>query len=269
MTAATADVWIQPRAGQALQPADAAIEYLRRYCMQLVPVYVLAMAPFSVVVFLLIDAIYARHREALPFYCLLLTGATAWRWIGLGMLQRGVQTRLRGDPPRPLRDRLPAILLARLSACMALTWGSFLVLPSFYGLFLSGFAAPILLEHEGRALPAVLRALGWIHRAAWRLCKVALAFALAGLLLLIGLLAFQLLLTETVLPDFLGLRAQDLALTLGSGAWGMCLLYLVCLPVDLLWAIASVMLFYDLQARRLGTDLRARIQALGVEEEGP
>jgi len=63
MTAAAPDVWIQPRTGQALQPADAAIEYLRRYCIQILPVYVVAMAPFSVVMFLLIDAISALHRE--------------------------------------------------------------------------------------------------------------------------------------------------------------------------------------------------------------
>src|SRR5947207_3033131 len=50
----------------ALPPLDAALEYLRERPMRVLPLYLVAMAPMSVGVFLLIDAVTSGHRGALP-----------------------------------------------------------------------------------------------------------------------------------------------------------------------------------------------------------
>lgn len=253
-------------AGSTLQPLDLAIEYLRFSGMRILPLYLLAMAPFSACVFLLIDSVTSQHRSVLPFECLLLTLATGWRWLWLAVAQRRVQADLRGEEPLPVRKRFFSILLTRLVSSFCMTWGGLILFPAFYGFFLSHCATPVLLEKEGKSVKQLTQAIGWIHRAGWQLTKMMLAFSIAILLAIVAVLVLQIFLTGTVLPQLLGVENWDLSLVLSSGAWYLCLAWFLFLVFDLLWMVASVMLFYSLQARRLGSDLRFRLRNLEEEK---
>src|SRR5438105_3934179 len=129
--AATATVrgWQSPDRRSALAPLDAGLEYLRAHLMRVLPLYLLAMAPLSLCALLIIDSISAGQRTALWLWALPVVPAMVWRWIGQAALQRRVQADLRGQPPLPLWPRLPAILVTRMLANLALLWGSFVVVP--------------------------------------------------------------------------------------------------------------------------------------------
>lgn len=267
MASATRADWATVGAGSCLHPLDAAAEYLRERGPRVVPLYVVAMAPFSAAMLYVIDVVTSQFRSALPFACLLLSLATLWRWGWLAAAQRRVQEDLRGDPPLPLWGRLAKIVLAKLALSVVVLWGSLMVLPAFYGFFVSGVAVPVLLESAGPATRQLTRALSWVHDGAGRLSRVALALSLAVLLTALATLVLQLFLVHTVLPSLLGLEVADLRLTVWSAAWLLCLGYFLFVAFDLYWAVASVMVYYDLQSRRLGSDLRLRLRLLREADE--
>ncbi|MAE63486.1 MAG: hypothetical protein CMJ18_04370 [Phycisphaeraceae bacterium] len=262
MTAGTAHFPAVLGGPSAFEPMDAAFDYLLRRGWRVLPLYVVAMAPFSAVMLLVIDSISSEHRSALPASCALLTAATLWRWAWLVAVQRRAQEDVRGEPPLPLRRRLLTILVVRLFSNSAMTWGGILLVPAFFGFFLGGMAAPMALEHDRRAWPLIRSTLGWIGAAAGRLGRVSLILGVLILLMTIGVAVLQALMVGTLLSSLLGLDVEDLKLTMGGSSWTLCVLYLLYLLYDLYWTVLSVMLYYDLQARRLGTDLRARIRAL-------
>lgn len=249
----------------ALLPLDESIEVIRIAWKHLLPLYVMAMAPFSICIYLLIDAASSQDRSVLPVYSLLLVLATFWRWAGVAEMQRRVQHDLRGEQPLPVRKRLWAIILTRLYSFMALTIGSAIVLPSFYGFFMGTFAGPIYLESNGSAMKQAWDALCWIQNAAGKLVKVTLAISCFILLLVLAVLVTHFFLMDQVGSSILALDSSELKLTLGSTAWVLSCGYFIFLAFDFFWAIAGVTLFYNLQARRLGTDLRRRLKSLDRE----
>lgn len=251
--------WATVGTSSALHPLDAAVEYLRERGGRVLPLYLVAMAPFTGAMLFLIDVVTSQDRAALPFGCLLLALATVWRWAWLAAVQCRVQQDLRGETPHALWRRLGKLLVTKLALSVSLLWGAFLLVPAFYGFYLSGIAVPTLLEGDGRAVPELCKALGWIQNAAGRLFKIGLALGVAFQLALLAVFVLQLFLVGTALPSLLGLDVADLSLTLGSYAWTLCVLYFVFVVFDLYWVVASVLVFYDLQSRRLGTDLRLRL----------
>ena len=218
------------------------------------------MAPFSAVILLIIDDVTSQHRSALPFDCALLTVATLWRWVWLAFVQRRVQEDLRGEPPAGLRNRLPAILLARLICCMAIGWGGLLIVPAFYGFLLAGFAAPALLEGNGATFEHLGDCLRLIHHASWRLVKLVTALGVGFILVSVGVLGMHLLVVNEMMGSLLDLNVADLSLTLGSRFWLLSVAYLMLVVCDFYWTVASVMVFYDLRSRRLGSDLRLQMR---------
>ena len=254
--------WATVGIGSSLHPLDAALDYIRERGGPVLGLYLVAMVPFSVAVLFLIDAVTIPQRAALPFGCALLAGATLWRWGFLGAAQRRVQADLRGEPPLPLRRRLGMILVAKLMLSIVVLWGGLLVVPAFYGAYVSGIAVPLLLESDGHVGPLLRKACGWVHRARRRLTRMGLALSAALALAFVATLALHWFLMETVLPSLLGLNVEDLWLTLRGKAWGLCATYFLFLGFDFYWTVASVMVFYDLQARQLGSDLRLRLRLL-------
>jgi hypothetical protein len=254
------------RAGQsgesALWALDVAVNYLRRFGHRVLPVYLVAMGPFSAAVLWLIDAIAAQDQSVLPFGCALLVLATLWRWGWLSVVQWRVQRDCRGEPPLLLRRRLAAILLLRLLAATSITWGLLLIIPFFYGFFAAGFIAPLLLEWEGPATARVFESLQRLQDARERLGRVLGALAAAGLAALVTAVVWHLLLLGTLLTSILGFETADIALTLRGTSWVLAVGYFLFVVFDVFWTVASVILFYDLQARRLGSDLRLRLRAL-------
>ncbi len=247
---------------------DAAVEYIRLRIAFVLPLYAVAMLPFSIVVLLIIDATTAGQKSLAATYCIYLTAATLWRWIWLARLQQKVQADVQGQHGDRLPRRVVSIVMVRLLANCAMTWGSLLAaVPSFYGLFVGSFAAPLLLEGSGPASKRVGQSLKWIHRSAHRLvCVVAVMFLLAGLLT-VAILVGEAIMLQVALPSLLGQDTSDLSLTTSSWAWRMSVLYFVFLVLDGIWTVASVILHYESQSRRTATDLVLRLRRVLEKEE--
>jgi hypothetical protein len=252
--------------GPAALPLDAAVEYIRHHGLRLLPLYLISMAPISIIALFLIDAITAQHRSVLSAWCWALVPATLWRWVWLAKIQQLIQRDLQSRPGLRLRSRLLWILVARLYANVAFTWGSFIIAPSFYGLFAGSFAAPLLLERDGPLLRESFQVLRWIHHSAGRLMRVSIALSFLMLILTLAAFIVQYILVQTVLPGFLDVDTTSLGITMSSTAWRLTLLYFVTLLFDFFWTVASVFLYYDSQSRRTGSDLRARMSTLRSPE---
>jgi len=246
---------------------DAAGRYLRDQLAAALPLYVLAIAPLAVAMLWVIDAVAARDRDALTVGCVLVTAAILWRWAWLAVLQHRVQATMRGGASARVARRLPAIVMTRLVAALALTWGALLLLPPYWGFFLAGFAGPSLLETEdvGSARRQVSQTLGWITRAVGPLARAAAMLAGFCLLLVGSAISFQYVAIGMILPALTGIDPTQARLTMSGLAWWLSLAFMIFCVFDLYWHIAAVMLFYHLAGRRLGTDLQARLTTL---EEG-
>ncbi len=258
--------WMASGGRSPLFPLDEAVDYLTARSARVLPLYLAAMAPYSAAMIFMIDAITTQHRSALPFWSALLTLATLWRWLWLPAVQRRVQEDVRGEPTLPLGRHLAKIVLIKAAASAAIFWGGLIVIPAFYGFFLSAFAAPVLLESGGGAFRSLKRALVWIHHSARRFAGVSLALTAAFLAAWLGIFLLQVVMTSTILPSLLGLEAADLTLTLRSWSWFLSLAYLMFVLFDYFWTIASVMVFYDAQSRQLGSDLRLRLGTIQGRE---
>ena len=245
-----------------MPPLDAGVQWLRDESGWILPWYVLAMTPFTIGMWLTIDAVSAQHRSGLVIACLLLTAAMPWRWMGQAAIQRRMLARLRGEPALPLRKRLLSYLLVRLVCNFAFTWGAIVVAPVFWGFLMAGFAAPVLLQEDRKPTVAVAQALGWISRAAGYLCKAGLVVSLVLLLALLVWAVTQMVLFYQLLPSLLGIDITDLQVTASGPAWLLACGYALFLIFDLYWTVAAVLLWDHLQQRRTGTDLRLRLAAL-------
>jgi hypothetical protein len=247
---------------------DAAGEYLRVRGLRLAPVYLLGMLPFSVAILFLIDAIGAEHHSGTMWWCMGLVVALVWRWCFLARVQQCVQRELQARAGLPLFTRLPWILLFRLYANVALTWGSMLLVPSFYAFFAGSFAAPVLLEREGPAPREIGRMLGWVHHSAGRLSRAVISLTVFSLIMALVVYIVQRAIVNFVLPSLLGMDATGMELTMRGWTWLLSWLYFLFLALDFAWTVAAVFLYYDSQSRRTGSDLRARLQALAGGEAG-
>jgi len=243
-------------------PLDRALEYVSQRWTRLLPIYALALAPCTAVVLLLVDAISSQHRSALSPVCLLLALATLWRWAWLIVLQRRVQSDMRGVSSRLPRSRFFWIVLTRLYSSFAVTWGSFALFPAFYGFYLSAFVTPALLESPGSAPTEIKRAIILIHRSMGRLVKGGLTLGLVLLLALLNVVAAEFFLLRIVFTSMLGMPGVDIQLTISSLPWTLFVFYAMFLVFDFYWTVAAVFVFYDLQANKLGADLRSRLNAL-------
>lgn len=243
---------------------DQAAAYLRAFPERVVPLYLLAMAPFSLVMVYLVDAATAADYAAIPVGAGALVPATLWRWFFLAVLQRRIQEDLRGQPPLPLRSRLGAILYFRLLANLCQTWGGMIIVPAYYGFLTSSLVGPMLLERAGPAGARIKEGFTLVNSAGTRLHRVALSISLLFVWMIVVVVALHLALLFTVIPAFLGLDTNELAFTFSGAAWIIGMVYGLMVLLDFFWTVAGVFVFYDLLSRRLGTDLLRRTQALAA-----
>jgi hypothetical protein len=251
--------------GPCTAPLDSAVEYIRIRFDRVLAFYLVAMIPHAVVINNLIGAVVLQRRSWLTENCILLIGATIWRWIWLAALQFNMQSDLgviTNAGSRRFFRRLPAILQIRLLSHVTILWAGWLIIPAFYGVLIGSFAAPLLLESDEPAWKRIRAAMSWIHHSGSRLTRIS--FSISALLVLLIFASFigQLILSQTALPSLLNIDTADLSLTLASWSWRLTLLYLLLLLLDAFWTVASVMIYYDSQSRRLATDLRFRVQNL-------
>ncbi len=246
----------------ALAPMDLAVDYLRGRLWRVLPPYLVGMSLYSAVVLMAIDVVTSQHRRGAAVTAGLLTAATLWRWSWLGVMQRRVQEDVCGHTPLSVWRRLPALLIIRLFSNAALVWGGLIVFPAYYGFFLSGFAAPMLLGRGGHAWLQTKNRLAWTHKASRQLIKISSALTAVLLLAAVCALFFQLLMVNTILPSLLGFDTADLSLTMGSWGWFLCVCYFLFVVFDLYWGVLAVILMYTLESRRHGVDLRARLRLL-------
>ncbi|MBX9656714.1 hypothetical protein K2Y11_24110 [bacterium] len=263
-----------------LSPIDRAVEYLRLRIRRFLPVYLLAVLPQSMVVLVAIDAVASHHRSVFDVVALMLVGTTIWRWIGTAVVQHRIQSDIRGDSNRMWWKRLPVILSIRFIAAAGIVWGPLLMLntwrsvffvplwgiPFFatfvVGLLLAGMITPLLGESNANAAMLLRQLRGDVMKSKRRVLVVVLVMIVSALWLVLVAVGLQYFLLNAVIANLLGLDTSDLQLTFQGKAWWLGLAYLIQLGFDLLWTVVSVMLFYDLQSRRLGSDLRYRLQFL-------
>lgn len=164
----------------------------------------------------------------------------------------------------------------------------FLIVPATFGMFLSVIAAPLYLSGEwasppapsapaataaplsapppvlkpARIGPTISNAIEWIWRAKGRLWRMSWALTIGSLLVGLLTLAFQAAVSSSTLADWFGLDAAKTRVIVNSVGWLILSSYLQFILFDLYFHIVGVFLFYDLQARRLGSDLFARLESL-------
>jgi len=262
MTVITQSKLGSPGGQSSLASMDVTAEYLRTHIWRILPLYVVAMLPFSLAVMYTIDAVTSQYRAMLTLTSFLLVIATLWRWVWLAALQRRVQADIRGGAPRSVRRRIVPILLLRLAASACALWGSIFIAPGLYGFLMSGMATPLSLDPSERQWSQIKSLTSWISRSYWRLSKVLNAMLFLYLISLGCIFGGIRFLLGWLLPAFLGINPSDVDFTLGSWTGILIVSYLVALVFDLFWAILSVMIFYELQSRRLAPDLRVRLRKL-------
>lgn len=246
----------------ATGPLDVALEYLRRRPERVVGLYVLAVAPMTLAMLWVIDVVTAQQRSALPLVCVALTAATVWRWAFQALMQARVQADLRLEQAKVTLWRLGSILVIRAMANALLTWGALFFIPALFGLWLAGFATPMVLDRQGSAAVKLRETWQWMQHSLGRLARITSALSLLLVLAVVGVFTLHGLLLGTVLPSFLGVDVSELALTMSGPGWWIAVGYFIFLGFDLFWTVASVMVFYSLRSSRLGTDLRVRLQEL-------
>jgi len=245
-----------------LRPLDEAVEIMRGSMGLILPLYIVAVSPMSLAVFILIDAVAAGKYSALPEGCALLAAGTVWKWGFCAAISGRIQQRLTGKPPAPLKGRLLAIINVRLAASMAMLWGSFVVIPPLYGFFLAGMAAPALLDQGGRALDTAEWIARWVSASMGQAVKIAAAVGALFWVAHLGVTLLHMVVTQMVMPSFLGMDPTELELTLYGVEWQMAVGYFLFLVFDLYWTVAGVALYYSILSRRAGVDLGLRLKAL-------
>ena len=241
---------------------DATLHYLTIRLWRVLPPYLVGMSFYSLAILFAIDVITSQNRSAISDAAWLLAGATIWRWIWLGVAQRQILQDVRGDSMPSLWRRLPALLIIRLFANFAIVWGGFIVIPAYYGLFLSGFATPMMLDTQPSAWARVTHTLSRIHRTSGRLTRVTLVLTALTLLVAISIFVIQILMAHTILPSLLGFDSADLIVTINSLSWLLTLCYFLFVILDFYWTVLAVILFDHLRSHRVGSDLRIRIRGL-------
>ena len=246
----------------ALASMDATVHYLTVRLWRVLPPYLVGMSFYSLAFLIAIDVVTSQHRSAITDAAWLLTGATVWRWIWLGVAQRRVLQDVRGESIPSLWRRLPALLVVRLFAIIAIVWGGLIVVPAYYGLFLSGFATPMMLDTQHSTWTRVTKTLSRIHRTPGRLTRVTFALTVLTLLTATSVFVIQFLMAHTILPSLLGFDSADLIVTIDSLAWFLTVCYFLFVILDFYWTVLAVILFDHLRFHRLGGDLRIRIRGL-------
>ena len=247
----------------ALRPLDAAVGFLRSHADIALPLYIVGVAPMSLAMLFIIDAVSAARYSALSEGAAMLALATVWKWIFSAATQARIQRKLTGAQGAPLRGRIVAIVCVKLAASVIMLWGSFIILPFIYGFFLSGLAAPILLDRDGAAVDEAEWILKWVSGAMNQAVKILSAIFVLFFIAELGFGLLQLVVTRLIMPSFLGMDPTELSLTLTSAAWNMAIIYILFLIFDFYWTVASVMLYYEIQSRRVGVDISARLAAMG------
>lgn len=248
-------VWMDRRSSMA--SLDLALEYMRQRLMMLGPWYVLAVVPMMAVMLMTIDVVMTQRKAMLPVVCLGLTLAVVWRWIIQSIIQRKVQMELSGEVLVSVWRRIGPILMGRLVANFAMSWGGLFILPGITGFFAAGFITPAALIPGGSVMLGIKRAMGLTVTG--RLMRVSYVLFLGTMLIALGFVAMQIMLVQMILPSLMGISSVSLSLTMQSLAWMIAAAFFVFMLFDFYWTVASVFVFYDQQSRRLGADLRLRL----------
>ncbi|MDH5478432.1 MAG: hypothetical protein OEY50_08875 [Nitrospinota bacterium] len=262
----------------ALRPLDEAVEYIRNHGAAVFPLYVAAVAPMTIAVYMLLDAASTGMYSALPEGCLLLTVATVWKWAWASAIQGRIQSALSGKPMAPLLGRLSYIICLKLAASVAMLWGSLIIkfaasvallwgpfiiiIPAIYGFFLSGMAVPLLLDGSLSPLAAAIWTVKWVGDSISRVVKITTAIGLLFLVAYVGVSLLQLLATQMIMPSLLGIDTSELSLILSGATWQMAVVFMLFLAFDFFWTVAAALLYHDIQSGRAGVDLGLRLTAL-------
>lgn len=198
-------------------------------------------------------------RLGLTPACIAVTAAMLWRWAWLAKVQQVVMTDM-GMPSRPLTLGLMGrIVLVRLIAHVGMVWGSLLIVPGLWSFYVSALVSPATLSPD-RPVDGALRAcLALVARHLGLLARHGMLLSLLMLLALVMMAGMQLFFLQTLLPSLMGMDSADLVITMSHLSWFLFILLVVLLAFDLYWSVGAVLLMQQLEARRTGSDLMARL----------
>lgn len=243
-------------------PLDGAMEYIRQTAGWILPLYILATGPLILVGVAEISAIMERDSTASQFYLLLALPALLWRWGICAQIQSRVLADLSGTKPPPLRKKIAFILVIRTALAPLAIWGIFFfIIPSLLAIAAGTMVTPLLLDAPNTGWNQVKKLLRYsiVSARAIRLAALLLVIFMAASSMVYGVLAIM---GTFVLPSLLGIADPRIGVILNSGTLNLGLDMFTLLALDLLWCVAGVILFLELDARRTGVDLRSRLQAM-------
>ncbi len=243
-------------------PLDGALEYIRQTAGWILPLYVLATAPLILVALAEISAIMDRDSTASQFYLLLAIPALLWRWGFCSLIQSRVLADLSVTKPPALRKKIAFILVIRTALAPLAFWGIFFfVIPSLLAIAAGTMVTPLLLDARNTGWNQVTKLMRYsvVSTRAIRLAALLLVMFLVASSMVYGVLAIM---GTFVLPSLLGIADPRIAVVLNSGTLNLGLDFFTLLALDLLWCVAGVILFLELDARLTGADLRSRLQSM-------
>ena len=281
MSEATDDLLESPGRQESMAGClDRAIDYVRLRGGRVLPTYIWGTLPQSAVMYFAIDALAHEDRSMIPWVSLLLVPATIWRWVGTLAMQHRIQTDLRGESPPRWIAALATVLSIRMLSAVALGWGIWIsavswrfpfasifwapihVITSYYGILWAGLVGPLFFESTEKDQKLVATLFQWVHGNRQRMTGLVAYVSLLSGWAIVIVIILHLLLTNLLVAQFLGLDASDLKLTFLSTSWILTVSFGLFLIFDFFWQIAAVFLYYDLQSRRLGGDMRLRLRRL-------
>lgn len=245
---------------------DLASAYLRAAGLGVVARYLVATGPLLLAGWMWIDVVAAEDRQGVAGASTLVVGGLIWRWAGLVWVQAAVMRDI-GIRTELSAGRVATAVLGRLASHVMMGWGGVAILPALLGFYFSSFVTVMLLDpkHGTGAALKVTGGLVWNNLGQlWKLATVKFVLFFMGLL---SAALVQALLLWTVLPSILGMDTTDLQLAARGVAWWLSLGFLTWAVFDLFWSVASVFEFEQLQARRTGGDLNARL--IQLQEVNP
>jgi len=248
-----------PQSDQFTALMDCSIELTRDCAGWFVPAYIVANTPLALALIVGLNAIGSRSAALALMGAGLAIMAFLWRWVVLTMAQRRLLRILSPSISVPPWRRMWSIIVIKFMLCgIGISAACVGFIPSMASLIGSTMAAPFILDQHKVNFASASH----LIRVPYSMPRILAG--LYGLALVYGLFsgaAYLLLelIAKPILPSFLGIHDMHLQLIVSSRAFGLTVLVLCLVPLDMFWIVAGVILSQRIGFLQTGADLKARL----------
>ncbi len=224
--------------------------------------YMLAITPLLASAWWWIACVASGDRSAMGLASGGLTAAMLWRWGWLAKVQQVVMRDM-GMPTVSLDiSRVSHIVLVKLVANVGMSWGSLLILPGLWCFYVSSFIAPATLSPDRHENSAMRYSITLVAHHLGLLARHGALLSLFVLMALIAAGVAQAFMINDIMPSLMGVDSADASISMSNVSWILFSILVVLLLFDLYWSVGAVLLKQQLEARRTGSDLMARLVVL-------